>query len=172
MKPSKESEAMSTMYGEEDWAHLEVDELLRVLGTSGAGLSADEAAIRLQELGLNRIEERKKVSRLRLFLRQFRSPLIYLLIAAAVITFSLDKHIDTLVIAFVVLANALIGFFQENKAENVLESLKLLTAPKAKVVRNGQPTTLAVDQLVPGDVILLEAGIGSLQTRGSLKRRT
>lgn len=149
---------MSSKDGEEEWTHLEVDDLFRVLGSRETGITANEATERLQEYGLNRIEERKKVSRLRLFLRQFRSPLIYLLIAAAVITFSLDKHVDTLVIAVVVLANALIGFFQENKAENVLESLKQLTAPKAKAVRDSQPTTLTVDQLVPGDVILLEAG--------------
>ncbi len=149
---------MSSKDNEEEWTHLEVDDLFRVLGSRETGITADEATERLQEYGLNRIEERKKVSRLRLFLRQFRSPLIYLLIAAAVITFSLDKHVDTFVIAVVVLANALIGFFQENKAENVLESLKQLTAPKAKAVRDGQPTTLAVDELVPGDIILLEAG--------------
>src|SRR5674476_868082 len=90
---------MSSKNGEEEWTHLEVDDLFRVLGSRETGITADEATERLQEYGLNRIEERKKVSRFRLFLRQFRSPLIYLLIAAAVITFSLDKHVDTLVIA-------------------------------------------------------------------------
>ncbi len=146
------------MSSEERWEQLDVDQIFTTLSTNKGGLGAEVAAERLAEYGPNRIEERKRASRLRLFLRQFQSPLIYLLIIAAVITFSLDKHVDTAVIAGVVLANALIGFIQENKAENVLAALKQLTAPWARVVRSGQSSEVPVDEIVPGDIILLAAG--------------
>lgn len=140
------------------WQQLETESLLQVLNTTRQGLSSLEAASRLKQYGPNRIEERKRVSKPVLFLRQFQSPLIYLLLAAALITFVLSKYVDTLVIGIVVAANALLGFYQENKAENVLEALKQLTAPQVKVHRDGELKQLSVDILVPGDVIALEAG--------------
>jgi Ca2+-transporting ATPase len=92
------------------------------------------------------------------FLRQFKSPLIYILIVAAIITLFFGSIVDTLVIAFILVVNAIIGFVQENKAENVLETLKELTAPTSTVVRAGVSEVIDARQIVPGDVIQLQAG--------------
>ncbi|MGZ4932830.1 MAG: cation-translocating P-type ATPase, partial [Halobacteriota archaeon] len=97
-------------------------------------------------------------SKLLVFLRQFRSPLIYILIVAAVVTLFFGSIVDALVIALILVANAIIGFIQENKAENVLETLKELAAPKSSVARAGVSEVIDARQIVPGDVILLQAG--------------
>ncbi|MGZ4925550.1 MAG: cation-translocating P-type ATPase [Halobacteriota archaeon] len=140
------------------WEQLKTASLLEALNSTRRGLSSSEATARLKRYGPNRIEERKRVSQPVLFLRQFQSPLIYLLLAAALITLALGKYVDTLVIGIVVGANAVLGFVQENRAENVLEALKQLTAPQVKALRDGELKALAIDVLVPGDIVALEAG--------------
>jgi Ca2+-transporting ATPase len=92
------------------------------------------------------------------FLRQFRSPLIYILLIAAVITLFFGSVVDAVVIALILVANAIIGFIQENRAENVLETLKELAAPKTTVVRASVSEVVDARHIVPGDVILLQAG--------------
>jgi Ca2+-transporting ATPase len=141
------------------WHNLSAEEVLRNLDTSRSGLSRDAARERLLEYGLNELEKKGKTPRIALFLRQFASPLIYILLAAAVIELAaLQEPADALVILFVVLANAIIGFVQESRAEGAMEALEHLTVPQARVVRQGASNRIPASQLVPGDIVPLEAG--------------
>jgi P-type Ca2+ transporter type 2C len=142
----------------QSWHVKSPEETFNLLDSTPQGLSQAEAATRLSTVGANELPQAKKPSKLLIFLRQFKSPLIYILIVAAVITLFFGSLIDALVIAVILVINAIIGFFQENKAENVLETLKELAAPKSTVVRNGISEVIDARQIVPGDVILLQAG--------------
>src|SRR5659263_668273 len=142
----------------EDWHARSLEETFNLIGSSLQGLSQAEAAKRLLTVGTNEIPQGKKPSKLLVFLRQFKSPLIYILIVAAVITLFFGSIVDALVIALILVANAIIGFVQENKAENVLETLKELAAPMSTVVRAGVSEVMDTRQIVPGDVIQLQAG--------------
>ena len=128
------------------------------LAATPDGLTAPEAARRLAEHGPNRlppVQSRGPVVR---FLRQFHNVLIYVLIGAALVTGALQHWIDTGVILAVVLANAIIGFIQEGKAEAAMAAIGNMLAPKAAVLRDGHRITLDGADLVPGDIVLLEAG--------------
>jgi calcium-translocating P-type ATPase len=128
------------------------------LAATPDGLTAKEAARRLVEHGPNRLPEvRSRGPTLRFFL-QFHNVLIYVLIGAAVVTGALQHWIDTGVILAVVLANAVIGFIQEGKAEAAMAAIRGMLAPKAAVLRDGHRVTVDGADLVPGDVVLLEAG--------------
>lgn len=142
----------------EDWHTRGLEETFDLLGSGPQGLSGAEAAKRLSSVGMNELPQAKKPSRLLLFLRQFQSPLIYILLVAAVVTLFFGSIVDAVVIALILLANAIIGFVQEHRAENVLESLKELAAPKSTVVRAGGSEVIDARHIVPGDVILLHAG--------------
>lgn len=133
-------------------------EVLDDLGSSAAGLSEAEAAARLAANGPNKLPEPPRPSLLRRLARQFDNMLIIVLIGAAVITALLGHWVDTAVIAAVVVVNALIGFVQEGRAENALEALRDMLAPKAAVLRDGDRRTLPASELVVGDVVLVEAG--------------
>ena len=113
---------------------------------------------RLHIFGQNTLPEVKRPSKVIIFARQFKSPLIYILIIASIISFLAESVIDAGVILLIVIANAVIGYVQENKAENVLESLKELTAPKSKVRREGAVEVIDARDIVPGDILLVEAG--------------
>ncbi|NBB83660.1 MAG: HAD-IC family P-type ATPase, partial [Alphaproteobacteria bacterium] len=128
------------------------------LGTGPAGLAPDTAAIRLAEAGPNRLPAPPRPHPIRRFLRQFDNVLILVLLAAAVITLLLGHIADTAVIVAVVMLNAVIGFVQEGKAERALETIRHMLAPKAAVLRGDRRLTLPAEELVPGDVVLLEAG--------------
>ena len=132
--------------------------VLRALGTSEAGLDRSEAARRLRKFGLNEIVRKKKTSAWQLFLRQFNSFVIWILIAAAAIALLVGEVIDSAVIAVILVINAAFGFMQEYRAERSIEAIKRLASPRALVVRNGAPTTIAARELVPGDIIILKAG--------------
>jgi Ca2+-transporting ATPase len=112
-----------------DWQARTIEETFDLLGSGPQGLSQAEATARLSSVGTNELPLAKKQSKLLSFLRQFQSLLIYILLVAAVITLFFGSMVDALVIAIILMANAVIGFVQENRAENVLESLKELTAP-------------------------------------------
>jgi calcium-translocating P-type ATPase len=131
---------------------------LAELSVSVDGLSATEAARRLAEHGANRLPETRARGPVLRFLMQFHNVLIYVLLGAAVVTGSLQHWVDTGVILAVVLANAVIGFIQERKAEAAMTAIRDLLAPKAAVLRDGHRTTVDGEDLVPGDIILLEAG--------------
>jgi len=146
------------MNGGVKWYRANAEETFSLLESNKEGLSEDEASFRLSTYGYNEVEAKKKHGPLYLFARQFASPLIYVLIAAAIVTFFLKEYADTAVIGGVVLANAIIGFVQEKKAENALESLARMMRPEATVLRNGQRKVIPSRELVAGDVVLFEAG--------------
>ncbi len=137
---------------------LSTDEALTRLNARPGGLSRDEAARRLAEHGPNRLPEARSRGPVLRFLAQFDNVLIYVLLAAAVVTAGLQHWVDTGVILAVVLANAVIGFIQEGKAEAAMGAIRSLLAPKAAVLRDGQRVSLPGADLVPGDIVLLEAG--------------
>ena len=126
--------------------------------TRADGLTATEAAQRLAEHGPNRLPEGQTRGPLRRFLAQFNNVLIYVLIGAAVVTGALQHWIDTGVILAVVVANAVIGFLQEGKAESAMAAIRQMLAPRAAVLRDGRRVTVDGATLVPGDIVLLEAG--------------
>ncbi|MEM3957696.1 MAG: HAD-IC family P-type ATPase [Thermoproteota archaeon] len=154
------------MSGErEDVFHaLEVREVFERLGSSVRGLSSREAERRLREYGPNELEEEEKTSVLTLVFNQVRSPIIMVLFAAIIISLAIGKVVDAAVIVVVIAFNTVIGFTQEFKAEKALQALKRLAAPEAEVVRDCPESGGCVGmrvkarEIVPGDVILLEAG--------------
>lgn len=118
----------------------------------------DEVQRRLQEYGPNELAAKKKMPAIIFFLRQFKDIMILVLIAAAVISAFIGEITDTIVIVVIILLNAVIGFVQEYRAEKAMDALKKMAAPNAVVLRNNATTTIAAAALVPGDIILLEAG--------------
>src|SRR4030042_3226023 len=120
------------------WHNLAVEEVLKELDVSRSGLSENTARERLRQYGANELKEKAKTPAIVVFLRQFASPLIYILIVAAIIEiFIMNKLTDAAVILIVVILNAIIGFIQESRAERAMEALKHLAVPQAKVYRNG-----------------------------------
>ncbi len=139
------------------WYQLPIEQVFNTLETSSDGLSSAEAGKRLQAYGYNELKERKRGPVVR-FLSQFNNPLLYVLMAAAVLTTVLGQYIDTYVIVGVILATAIIGFIQEGKAEASLEALKSMMVPECVAVRDGAKQTVPTRELVPGDVVVLEEG--------------
>jgi calcium-translocating P-type ATPase len=131
---------------------------LAELETTDDGLTAADAARRLAEYGPNRLPEVRARGPMRRFFAQFHNVLIYVLLGASAVTAALQHFVDTGVILAVVLANAIIGFVQEGKAESAMAAIRGLLAPRASVRRDGRRTTIDGADLVPGDIVLLEAG--------------
>jgi magnesium-transporting ATPase (P-type) len=140
------------------WHALSAEACVSRLQSSPKGLTQAEARHRLVRFGPNQIEEIPPPSVLRLILHQFASPLIYILLVAAIVTSLLGEWIDTGVIVAVLLLNAAIGFTQEYQAERSLRSLMRSLAPKARVLRGGVELIIDSRELVPGDLVLLESG--------------
>ncbi len=134
------------------------DDTVAELGTSLSGLTSGEAEKRLQQYGLNELREKAKKTPVMMFLDQFRDFMILVLIAAAVISGFIGEVTDTLAIIVIVLLNAVIGFVQEYRAERAMAALKAMAAPSATVMRDGAPAVIAASQLVPGDIVMLDAG--------------
>jgi len=132
--------------------------VIEALDTTPDGLTTAEAQRRLERFGPNSLREAKRVHPAVVFLNQFRSPLIYILLVAALLSFVSEHPIDGSVILAVVLLNAIIGFSQEYRAERALEALKKLAAPKATAFRDREELNMDAAALVPGDVIMLEVG--------------
>ncbi len=146
---------------ETSWYRLEAAEVASRLETSmQTGLSGPQASSRLLEHGPNAIRDEKRPHPALLFLNQFRDFMIYVLLAAALISAlpPLREYVDAAVIVFIVVANAVLGFAQEYRAEKALESLRALSAPSARVLRDAAEKVVPSSELVPGDLILLEAG--------------
>ncbi|MBI4214954.1 calcium-translocating P-type ATPase, SERCA-type [archaeon] len=141
-----------------DYYLLGVKEALSALASSEGGLSDAEAARRLENHGPNELREEAPPSKILIFLRQFRSFLVYILFAAAAVSLAIGELVDATVIAAILVLNAVLGFVQEYRAERALEALKKLAAPQATVVREGKTRRLAAREIVPGDVILLAEG--------------
>ncbi|MGY6499783.1 MAG: cation-translocating P-type ATPase [Acidimicrobiales bacterium] len=142
------------------WHTMRVDEVSERLGTDAdEGLESGEASTRLERHGPNVLREADATPWYVTLASQFRSPLIYILMLAAVLTIALDEYFDASVIAAVLVLNASIGFVQERKAEESVRALMQLISPTASVVRAGRTTTIDSTDLVPGDVVLLESGV-------------
>ena len=141
------------------WEMLEVQESFGLLASSEAGLTSNEAQKRLSEVGLNVLAAEERIKIFSILLHQFKSPLIYVLLAAAVVTFFLHEYIDMSVILAVVMLNAVIGFVQEVKAEQGVRSLKKMVQAKARVLRDRREKEIPGSQLVPGDIVYLAAGM-------------
>jgi len=141
-----------------DYHAKEVKEIFKELKTSEKGLTQKQAKIRLAKTGLNEISKKKKTSQTLIFLKQFNSPLIYILFVAMIISFIFDHIIDAYVILAVVLINAIIGFVQERKAERAIDALKKLVVSYAKVYRDDKLLKIPSKEIVLGEIILLEEG--------------
>ncbi len=151
MKPLTES--MS-----QDWSIESVDSTLQAFDVSLKGISNQEAENRIQAIGKNEIAQGKPTPWHVLLLRQFTNPLIYILLAAAVITGVLGHYNDVVIILAVLIINAAIGFYQERKAERAINNIKGMSAPLSRVRRSDSITEIDARQLVPGDIIILEEG--------------
>ncbi len=139
------------------------DAVLETLSSNRDGLSGAEAAKRLEAGGRNRLAEGKKTTLLGRFLQQFADPMIWVLLAAAALsavtaTYSGESHADVFIILAVVVLNAVMGVVQESKAEEAIEALKVMTAATSKVLRGGQVAVIPSEEIVAGDVVVLEAG--------------
>ncbi len=131
---------------------------LEEMHSSSCGLSAEEAAKRAEQYGPNKLSEGKKKSIAQVFAEQFKDLLVIILIVAALISAVSDNLESTIVIFAVLILNAILGTVQYVKAEKSLESLKAMSQPTAKVIRNGSKTIVSSVEIVPGDIVLLEAG--------------
>lgn len=155
------------------WHSLSVEETIETLDASFEGLPIQEAEKRLTEYSYNEIERGKKVSKVEILLAQVKNPLIYVLVAAAIISLVAGKNIDAIVIGVVILVNTLIGFFQEYQAEEALEALMARAAPEAEVIRKPEGSndylemSIPARNVVPGDIILLDEG-GKIPADGRL----
>ena len=142
----------------ESWHTENAKTVLELLDTNLSGLSGEEAGNRLAKHGPNRLPETRVRGPLVRFFYQFHNVLIYVLIAASAVTAMLGHWVDASVILGVVLINAVIGFVQEGKAENALRAIRQMLSPNAIVLRNGKQITIPAEELVPGDVVLLQSG--------------
>ncbi|MDW7668313.1 MAG: cation-translocating P-type ATPase [Bacillota bacterium] len=122
------------------------------------GLSNEEVDKRIEKYGLNKIKDKKKRSLFSIFISQLKDMLIYVLLGAAAITFFIGEYVDGVIILLVVFLNALIGVVQENKASQAIEELKKMSYPKALVRRDGNTVEINSEDVVPGDLIILDAG--------------
>ena len=141
-----------------DWCSLAPDEVRRELDAGPTGLTAQEAEARLQRYGANVLREEARETRLQVFLRQFKSVLIIILIVAAAISFLVGEALDAAAILTIVVLNALLGFSQEWQAGEAIEALKKLLVQHAVVVRDGERQEIDAAGVVPGDLVLLEMG--------------
>ncbi len=137
---------------------MDVKEALSKLNTSKNGLSSSEAKNRLERYGYNEIKEEHGPSIFHIFLRQLKSPLVLILLAATLISLLLGEFVDAIVIFVIVIINACLGTYQEYNAEKSIDALKKLQALKTIVMRDGKKTEIESKELVPGDIIILEEG--------------
>ena len=138
---------------------LKIDEVFKELNSSQDGLTDKEAFEKKEKFGLNKLKEGKKTTKLEILASQFKSLIIWILIAATIISFFIGETVDAIVILILVLVNAVIGFVQEYNADKSIDALKKLMNLKAVIKRNGKTIEINSEQLVPGDLILLEEGM-------------
>ncbi|MFC2045456.1 cation-translocating P-type ATPase [Chloroflexota bacterium] len=140
------------------WHNLTTGEVLSELNSRRSGLPKSEVDQRLIQYGPNQLQGKKKTPPILVFLRQFMSPLIYVLLTAVIISIIVEHYIDAWVILGVLLLNAAIGFIQETRAETAMQALIQMAAPRARVRRDGNIESIPARELVPGDILLLETG--------------
>ncbi|PJE57759.1 MAG: ATPase [Candidatus Portnoybacteria bacterium CG10_big_fil_rev_8_21_14_0_10_38_18] len=142
----------------QNWHSIRVESVLRHLKSNKNGLSEKEVQERFHRFGFNKLPEEKPVSKIKVFLEQFKSPLIYILLIAGIITLVLRDWTDSVVIFAAVFLNAFIGYFQENKTSQILAKLKKVIREKAIVIREKQEKEITQTHLVVGDIIILKPG--------------
>lgn len=139
------------------WA-IKANDALETLETTSEGLTEEEAAERVEIFGKNRIAEEQKIAKLKIFLSQFTSPLIFLLLIAGMLTILLGDYQDATVILFAAFMNSLLGFYQENKAEEALSHLKSYIEERVRIIRGSREFEIDAEELVPGDIIRVTQG--------------
>ena len=152
---------------------MEIEEVMDALKVDKKGLTSKEASERLQKYGYNELVEKKRVNPLQIFLNQFKDIFVIMLLIAIVLSVvigwykstmatghngALDEYVDAITIGAIVALNAIVGFVQEYRSEKAIEAMKKLAAPRARVLRDGKETIIPARMVVPGDIILLEAG--------------
>ncbi len=141
------------------WHSHSAEEVVKTLNADlEKGLTTEEVETRRKKYGPNALPEEKISSKIGLFISQFKSPLIYILVIAGIITLILGKWTDSIVIFMAVLINAIFGFWEESKTSNILEKLKKVLETRTIVLRDGHKLEILQEELVPGDIILLRAG--------------
>jgi Ca2+-transporting ATPase len=143
---------------EQPWHSLRAHDVVSRLGSKTEGLDEEEAKLRLSRFGRNELEPEKKPSSAGIFLRQFKSVLVIILLAATLVSLALGETVDAAVILAIVFAISVLGFVQEYRAEKALEALKRMAALTATVVRGGVESEIPARELVPGDVVVLSVG--------------
>jgi Ca2+-transporting ATPase len=141
------------------WHQREIEDIFRELQTSPEGLSKNKLKVKHQKYGLNVLKEKDKKTTFMMFLDQFRDFMIIVLIAAAAVSGVIGELSDTIAIIVIVILNAVIGFIQEYRAEKAMAALKQMAAPFAVVIREGRVSEIPASQLVPGDIVIIEAGM-------------
>ena len=141
------------------WFSKSIEEVLKELSVDPAiGLGEEEAKARLEKHGHNKLKGQKKKSILQMFGAQLKDWLIYVLFAAVVITLFLGEYIDAIIIIMVIILNAVLGVVQEVKAGNAIEALQKMSSPKSLVRRDGEVKEIDSELVVPGDILILDAG--------------
>lgn len=140
------------------WWKESTEEVFQKLHTSSSGLTKESAKAKLSEIGANELQEKKQKPTWKIFLNQFKDFMIVVLLLAAVVAGVAGDVTDTIIIVVIVFLNAVVGFIQENKAEKAMEALKKISALKTVVRRNDRTLTIDASELVPGDIVELEAG--------------
>ncbi len=135
-----------------------LDNLLKEISTSKEGLTSKEASLRLERYGENRLKEERRTTPSGIFINQFRNVLILILIGATAVSFAIGEITDAATILAIIVLNAILGFYQEYRAERAIEALKRMLSPKARVMRDGIIKEIDSALLVPGDVVVLEMG--------------
>jgi len=138
--------------------NLSPNEVLKKFNANQNGLSVEEAERRLKKFGKNKIEKKKNWKWLKLIGAQFNDALVWILLAATILALIFGEYRDATIIFIIILINATVGFFQEFKADRVLESITKLTASHALVFRSGEKRQLDTKLIVPGDIIFISAG--------------
>jgi Ca2+-transporting ATPase len=141
-----------------NWHLMAGNEVLASLGSTLEGLAQSEVSARLEKYGSNELVEKEKISAWKIFLDQFKNFLILILLAATVVSAFLGEWVEAIVIFGIVIACAVLGLYQEYKAEKSVEALKKIAAPTARVIRNGKEKEVPAREIVPGDIVILRTG--------------
>lgn len=140
------------------WHTMSAEEIFRLLRTRREGLFSREAEQRIEESGANILEKKPRISAIQVFLAQFQDFMVVVLLAATLISCVMGELSDAFAISAIILLNALLGYFQEMKAERSIEALKELNSPTSNVFRDGRIINIHTDKIVPGDIVIIEAG--------------
>ena len=149
-----------------EWHHMSLDKINKDLQTDFAnGLTSEKVSAKREQFGLNKLAGKKKKTMLQRFLEQFKDAMVLILILAAAISFVVawnghekTEFLEPIIILFIVIVNAIMGVVQESKAEKALDALQNMSSPHAKVIRNGKLEVVESAEVVPGDIIVFEAG--------------